>query len=101
MPLHKYGVLAGKAVAARREEDEDTPHYQVEVNASSTRFRIAINVRSSQQPPDLLYLIKENFEHPILERLSNLTQGFTLLPRQPAGMALDFIFVSLSSFSSK
>jgi len=91
MPLHKYGVLAGKAVAARREEDEDTPHYQVEVNASSTRFRIAINVRSSQQPPDLLYLIKEDFEHPILERLSNLTQGFTLLPRQPAGMALDFI----------
>ena len=91
MPLHKYGVLAGKAVAARREEDDDTPHYQVEVHASGTRFRIAVNVRSSQQPPDLLYLIKENFEHPILERLSNLPEGFTLLPPQPAGMALDFI----------
>ena len=54
-------------------------------------LRIAVNVRSSQKPPDLLYLIKEDFEHPILARLSSLTEGFTLLPPQPAGMALDFI----------
>ena len=91
MPLRNYGVLTGKAVAARREEDQDTPHYQVEVMASGTHFRIAVNVRSSQQPPDLLYLIKEDFEHPVLERLGHLPEGITLLPPQPAGMALDFI----------
>lgn len=91
MPLHKYGVLAGKAVAARREDNEDTPHYQVEMRASSTHYRIAVNVRSSQQPPDLLYLIKEDFGHPILARLTGLPEEFTPLPPQPAGMALDFI----------
>jgi len=91
MPLRKYGVLAGKAIAARREDNEDTPHYQVEVRASGTHFRIAINVRSAQDPPDLQYLIKEDFEHPILARLTGLPEDFTLLPPQPAGMALDFI----------
>ena len=91
MPLRKYGVLAGKAVAARREDNDGTPHYQVEVRASGTNFRIAVNVRSSQQPPDLLYLIQEDFDHPILARLTSLTEEFTLLPPQPAGMALDFI----------
>ena len=91
MPLRKYGVLAGKAIAARREDNEDTPHYQVEVRASGTHFRIAVNVRSNQHPPDLLYLIKEDFAHPILARLTSLPEGFTLLPPQPAGTALDFI----------
>jgi uncharacterized protein YukJ len=91
MPLQKYGVLAGKAVAARREDNDDTPHYQVEMRASGTHFRIAVNVRSSQQPPDLLYLIKEDFGHPILARLTGLAEEFTPLPPQPAGMALDFI----------
>ena len=79
MPLPKYGVLAGKAVAARREDNEDTPHYQVEVRASGTHYRIAVNVRSSQKPPDLLHLIKENFAHPILARLTSLAEEFTLL----------------------
>ena len=71
--------------------NDNTPHYQVELLGSGTHFRIAVDVRSSQKPPDLLYLIKEDFEHPILARLSSLTEGFTLLPPQPAGMALDFI----------
>jgi hypothetical protein len=31
MPLTKYGVLVGTAVAARREDDDDTPHYQVQI----------------------------------------------------------------------
>ena len=70
MPLRNYGVLAGKAITARREDNDDTPHYQVEVRAAGTHFRIAVNVRSSQHPPDLLYLIKEDFEHPILARLA-------------------------------
>src|SRR5678815_1910807 len=95
MPLRKYGVLAGKAVAARREDDDETPHYQVEVRASGTHFRIAVNVRSNQHPPDLLYLIDEDFDHPILPRLASLPQEFTLLPGQPAGVALDFIRANL------
>ncbi len=91
MPLRKYGVLFGKAVAARREDADATPHYQVELRAAGTSYRIAVNVKSSVHPSELLYLVKENFSHPILARLSDLREGFTLLPPQPGGMALDFI----------
>ena len=91
MPLRKYGVLVGKAVAARRENSDDTPHYQVELRAAGTSYRIAVNVKSSEHPSELLYLVKESFSHPILARLSDLREGFTLLPAQPGGMALDFI----------
>ncbi|MGA8055710.1 MAG: DUF2278 family protein [Burkholderiales bacterium] len=91
MPLSKYGVLVGKAVAARREDSDDTPHYQVQIRASGTNYRIAVNVKSNEQPSELLYLIKEDFSHPILARLADLREGFALLPSQPGGMALDFI----------
>lgn len=33
----------------------------------------------------------EDFRHPLTERLSSLTEGFTALPRQPGSAALDFI----------
>jgi uncharacterized protein YukJ len=91
MPLAKYGVLVGKAIAARRENSDDTPHYQVQLRAAGTSYRIAVNVKSSVAPSELLYLIKENFSHPILPRLADLQEGFAPLPSQPGGMALDFI----------
>jgi uncharacterized protein YukJ len=91
MPLAKYGVLVGKAIAARRENSDDTPHYQVQLRAAGTSYRIAVNVKSNVAPSELLYLIKENFSHPILPRLADLQEGFAPLPSQPGGMALDFI----------
>ena len=91
MPLNKYGVVVGKAVAARRENTSDTPHYQVQLRAAGTNYRIAVNVKSNEQPSELLYVIKESFNHPILARLADRKEGFALLPSQPGGMALDFI----------
>jgi uncharacterized protein YukJ len=91
MPLNKYGVLVGKAIAARRETTDNTPHYQVQVRAAGTDYRIAVNVKSNEQPSELLYVIKETFNHPILARLADRQEGFALLPSQPGGMALDFI----------
>ena len=85
MPLAEYGVLVGNAVAARRENSDDTPHYQVQLRAAGTSYRIAINVKSSVAPSELLYLIKENFGHPILARLADLQEGFATLPSQPGG----------------
>jgi uncharacterized protein YukJ len=89
--LNKYGVLVGKAVAARRENTNDTPHYQVQLRAAGTSYRIAVNVKSKEQPSELLYLIKEDFKHPLLARLADTREGFAPLPRQPGGRALDFI----------
>jgi hypothetical protein len=63
MLLKRYGVLVGKAVAARREDSADTPHYELPLRAAGTDYRIAVNVKSEEQPSELLYLIEEDFQH--------------------------------------
>ncbi|PTL78141.1 DUF2278 family protein [Vitiosangium sp. GDMCC 1.1324] len=90
MPLKKYGVLKGSAVA-RRLGSGPSPHYQVRLVDKSADYRIAINVSSKLPPSDLEFLVDEHFMHPILEGLSELPLGFTPLPSRPGGLALDFI----------
>ena len=95
MPLSHYGVLVGRAVDARREESENSPHYQVRISAAGVDYRIAVNVKSQESPSDLLFLVDENFHHVITDRLAPLGEGFTAAPRRPAGLALDFIRANL------
>jgi uncharacterized protein YukJ len=91
MPLEHYGVLKGNVVDARREEDADTPHYQVHVNADGTSYRIAVNVKSQMSPSELLFLVDDRFQHPLTAGLPGLPHGFTELQREPGSLALDFI----------
>jgi uncharacterized protein YukJ len=91
MPLKKYGVLKGKAVGAKREDGDQTPHYQVHIVSDNQHFRIAVNVKSQASPSELLFLVDDNFQHPITNGLPNLPQGFNLLQSKPGGSALDFI----------
>lgn len=91
MPLENYGILKGKAVVGKEERDFSSPHYQVYVTAGGADFRIAINVRSSINPPDLLFLVDENFHHPLTDELASITHGFTKVERNKDGLALDFI----------
>src|ERR1044071_2758661 len=91
MPLNQYGVLKGRAVAAKREEEAQSPHYQVHIVANEEHYRIAVHVMLVQSPPDLLFIVNENFEHPITQGLSGLADRFTALQSQPGGQALDFI----------
>jgi uncharacterized protein YukJ len=91
MPLEHYGVLKGSVVEARREEDTDTPHYQVHVNADGTSYRIAVNVKSQMSPSELLFLVDDCFQHPLTAGLPGLPHGFTELQREPGSLALDFI----------
>ena len=95
MPLKQYGVLKGKAVAAKREDGQDTPHYQVQIEAGNTDYRIAVNVKSQESPSDLLYLVDQNFHHPITSRLPALKDGFAKLEKQPGGIGLDFVRANL------
>ncbi|MBO3737002.1 DUF2278 family protein [Actinoplanes flavus] len=90
MPLKRYGVLRA-AVVDRRVETTGTPHYQIHLRAAGTDFRAAVNVRSQQSPPDLLYLGVDNFRHPILERLRAIPDGFTEIESRPGTAAIDFI----------
>lgn len=91
MPLKSYGVLKGKAVAAKREDNDPTPHYQVHIIAKTVNYRIAVNVKSQESPSELLYLVNDDFRHPLTAALSPLAMGFTPLPGKPGGAALDFI----------
>jgi uncharacterized protein YukJ len=93
MPIRDYGVLTGRVLDTRIESGTDSPHFQVLVEAGSTRFRLAVNVRSSSRTaaPELLYLADEAFEHPILQQLLPLPEGFTEVSSVPGGAALDYI----------
>lgn len=91
MPLRNYGVLAGRPVDQRRESGADTPHYQIRVvDEAGLHYRIAVNVQSRQAPSELLYLIDEAFEHPILCLLPR-EGGWTPLPSRPGGPNPDFV----------
>jgi uncharacterized protein YukJ len=102
MPLSEgYGILKGRAIDSRMErEDTKSPHYQILVLGNSERFRIPVNVKSVQQPFDLLVRIDRNFQNSLLtSQLVKLKSGFTEIPlseRRAGGIALDFIRMNLS-----
>lgn len=92
MPLSSYGVLSARVVDVRREDGEDTPHYQIHlVDNDDRHYRAAVNVESSQQPSDLLYAAADNFQHPLTAALPAAGTGWNQLPSQPGGAALDYI----------
>jgi uncharacterized protein YukJ len=91
MALPRYGVLAGRVVDRRAEGGTDSPHYQIQVRGGDVDFRVAVNVLSQQEPSELLYVADEAFRHPLVGQLPTLPDGFSSLPSQPGGLALDFI----------
>src|SRR5262249_6363240 len=95
MPLANYGVLKGKVIEAKREDDQSSPHYQVHILAGTGHNRIAVNVKSQASPSELLFLVDDNFQHPLTARLPDLAEGFTPLPRTAGGQGLDYIRANL------
>jgi hypothetical protein len=96
MPLKSYGVLAGRAVERRREGATDTPHYQIRVETGDgTSFRVAVNVQSQETASELLYVVNENFEHPVTESLLGSSDGWRPLPAGPNASNLDYVRANL------
>src|SRR5207237_886629 len=91
MPLTGYGVLAGQVTDSRAEGGTDSPHLQIRVRGGDTDFRVAVNVLSQESPSELLFLADESFSHPLVQALPDLPDGFTAVPSQAGGLALDFI----------
>ena len=91
MSIEKYGVLKGKVIGAKREENLSTPHYQIHIAAGSSQYRIAVNVMSQLKPSELLFLVNDDFSHPITSILTELPAEFTKLQSKPGGEALDYI----------
>jgi len=90
MPLKRYGVLKGSAIAGRLGSGP-SPHYQVRLVDDSADHRIAVNVKSKLFPSELEFLVDEHFQHPITDGLRALPLGFTPLQSGPGGLALDYI----------
>ena len=94
MALKNYGVLKDRPIA-RRQGFGASPHYQVHLVDDDPDNRIAVNVKSKQSPSELLYLIGENYAHPLVDELKELPVGFTTIERVPGGLALDYIRANL------
>ena len=90
MPLHQYGVLKGRPIQKRLGVGQ-SPHFQIHVVDEETDYRIAINVKSKLHPSELLFLVDERFQHPLLAELATHPMGFTRLSSEANGLALDFI----------
>src|SRR4030095_13699994 len=97
MPLPRYGVLVGTVIdkmdspTALQKNPGSKPHFQILVNANNARHRIAVNVKSNQQPSDLQFYLNADYQHPILSHIGSLPVGFSNLPQQPNTASLDYI----------
>jgi uncharacterized protein YukJ len=78
MALKNYGILKGRPID-RRLGFGSSPHYQVHLVDDDDDYRIAVNVKSKKSPSELLYLIDENYAHPLVDDLKELPPGFTTL----------------------
>lgn len=97
MPLKSYGVLKCRALE-RELGTQSNPHFQVLVTDGKQKYRLAINVKSKESPSELLFLVKDNFQHPLTDRLAELGKdffGYKELERKPGGLALDYIRANL------
>ena len=90
MALENYGILKGRPIA-RRLGFGSSPHYQVHIVDDDADYRIAVNVKSKKSPSELLYLIDDNYAHPLVDDLKELSAGFTTIKRAPGGLAMDYI----------
>ncbi len=94
MALKNYGILKGRPIQSRLGAGS-SPHYQIHVVDDNDDYRIAVNVKSKLAPSELLYLIDENFSHPILQEIKTLNDGFTEIDSKPDGAAMDYIRANL------
>ncbi len=89
-----FGVLRGKVDLFKREDDLDTPHLQIRViDENNERWRIAVNVLSSDQSFLIFHRAEPLQSHPLLSELLKVKSGFTVLPEsgRSASTSLDYL----------
>jgi uncharacterized protein YukJ len=99
MPLKNYSLLKG-AIVDSQPAKSGSPHYQIKVVDNTTEYRIAVNVKSSQNPPDVEFIMLPNFHHPITDAIAEMPVGMHLLPSDPlkrrdSGVCLDYLRMNL------
>lgn len=92
MPVKKFGVLKCKVVAYKEERDDQDPHFQIEVvDGLDIHYRIAVNVMSSSAQSEVLYLVDENFNAPVITTLPDMDLGYIPINENNREIALDYI----------
>ncbi len=99
MSLKNYGVLVGHATEKKLDKDS-SPHFHIRVSGNGD-WDISINVKSGVYfstveregvpPNQVLYLLQDPMDHPLLGELEDLEPGFHPLESKPGGLAVDFI----------
>lgn len=90
MPIRGYGVVRGTP-AKTLDASDRSPHYQILLKTADQQYRVAVNARSQVEPHEVLYFIDDDFEHDVLTELATAPKGFTAIPSQPGGLALDYV----------
>lgn len=92
---NRYGVLRGRPDRAERENDRNTPHYQIRIlGPDGQKWRVPVNVKSSVSDPsnptfsEVLYLVDDQFDHAQLAQFARLPVGYSELAR---GEGLDYV----------
>jgi len=91
MALSTYGILKGTVIGHLRDADDD--HYQIQVKAGTTVYRIASNVKSSapNAPSTLLFQSTTTLPDKFTKDLRALAPGYKKLASKPGGLAIDYV----------
>ncbi|MCO4849463.1 YukJ family protein [Bacillus vallismortis] len=92
MAVQQYGVLKGIVLDMKRETDDDSPHFQVKVlGEENTYYRCAINVMSSSEESEVLYVADDQFDSSSITILPNMPYGYTKINEANREVALDYV----------
>ena len=85
-----YEVLRGPVTDFGREDSGESPHFQIVVTAGNNRFRVPVNVKSTDSSTVLFSIVEPLINHRLIAELPQLPGGFTA--RGTAGTAfLDYV----------
>lgn len=92
MAVRNYGLLKGIVIDSRMERDMDTPHYQIHVtDDNGTDYRIAVNVMSSSEDSEVLYLVNEQFQSSMTSELNELPNEYRPITNDNRELAIDYV----------
>lgn len=99
----EYGVLRGKVERFKREDDDDSPHFQIKVvDGHGGAWRIPFNVQSGDGSDLIYHKADPLLSHPIIDGLPQIPTGFTALPREKRtpSNSLDFLRAPLFDWAT-
>jgi uncharacterized protein YukJ len=88
-----YGVLKGKIVETRRNEDTpgSTNHFHIIVEAKNELWRCPVNIQSADKSEVWFKVEQPLGGAPLLTRLAALEEGLTKLTQRTTGLTLDYV----------